>query len=63
MTRPTDLRSVPLAEVLPPLPGVLYVTMALGQWDALLAAAYAEGDVLLELDADERPARAYRREP
>ncbi len=63
MTRPSDLNVVPLAEVLPPRPGVLVVTMGAGQWDALLAAAYAEGDVLVEVDERERPVRAYRREP
>jgi hypothetical protein len=44
-------------------PGLVYVTMAAEQWDALLAAAYADGCVLLELDANEDPVRAYRREP
>jgi hypothetical protein len=61
--RPRDLNSVPLADVLPlgVKPGLLYVTMAAGQWDLLLAAAYDEGCVLLEVDASERPVRAYRR--
>ena len=62
MRRPDDLRVVPLAEVLPmgSQPGLFYVTMGPGQWDSLLAAAYAEGCVLLEMDGDERPVRAYR---
>ena len=34
--------------------------MAEGQWDAMLAAGYQAGVVLLELDDDERPVRAYR---
>jgi hypothetical protein len=55
---------VPLAEVLPmsAWPGLLYVTMGAGQWDGLLAAAYADGWVLLELDANEDPVRAFRKE-
>jgi hypothetical protein len=61
--RPTDLRVVPLADVLPmgARPGLLYVTMGPDQWDALLAAAYADGWVLLEVE-DKEPVRAYRRE-
>jgi hypothetical protein len=35
--------------------------MSVGQWDMLLAVAYDLGFVLLELDGDERPVRAYRR--
>lgn len=64
MKRPTDLHVVPLAEVLPigALPGVLYVTLGIGQWDALLAVAYADGYVLLEMDEKDEPVRAYRRE-
>ena len=61
MTRP-DLRSVPLAEVIPVRPRTLAVTMAQGQWDALLETAYCEGCLLLEVDSNERPVRAYRRE-
>jgi hypothetical protein len=40
---------------------VAYVTLSAGQWDDLLAAAYDDGWVLLELDDDEQPVRAYRR--
>jgi hypothetical protein len=57
-----DLRRIPLAEALPPRPG-LTVTMSPGQWDGLLAAAYDQGAVLLELDATETPIAAYRRQP
>ena len=60
MTRPEDLRAVPLAEVLPARPGALVVTMSPGQWDTVLASAYAEGCVLLEVDAHEQPVRAYQ---
>jgi hypothetical protein len=35
--------------------------MSEGQWDTILAAAYAAGWTLLELDDDEQPVRAYRR--
>jgi len=54
------LSEVPLASVWPPRPGVCYCTMSPGQWDGTLAGAYACGFVLLELDADEVPVRAYR---
>lgn len=55
-----DLRPFPLKRVTFTEP-VVYVTMSEGQWDPLLAAAYQQGCVLLELDADERLVRAYRR--
>ncbi len=60
-----DLRPFPLAEVLPlgSRPGQLVMTMAEGQWDGMLAGAYAAGFILLELDDDERPLRAYRKAP
>jgi hypothetical protein len=35
--------------------------MSRGQWDTLLQAAYDVGFVLVELDDDERPVKAYRR--
>lgn len=56
-----DLRPVPLTEVLPLRPGTLTVTMSEGQWDALLSASYEAGAVLLELDAQERPVRAFQK--
>jgi hypothetical protein len=57
-----DLRPFPLADVLPlgSHPGQQVVTMSEGQWDGLLSAAYQRGWILLELDDDERPVRAYR---
>jgi hypothetical protein len=60
-----DLHPVPLAEVWPPRPGnaILLITMGVGQWDATLLAAYEAGWVLLELDDDEQPVRAYRKAP
>jgi hypothetical protein len=57
-TRP-PLRQVPLADWWPPRSGRLSVTMSPGQWDPVLAAAYAIGAVLLELDHHERPVAAY----
>ena len=35
--------------------------MSIGQWDGLLEAAYDAGAVLLELDDNENPIKAYRR--
>ena len=37
--------------------------MSAGQWMGCLLGAYEAGFVLLELDAHERPVRAYQREP
>ena len=62
MTRP-DLHQIPLATAVPLRAGEVTITMSAGQWDGLLAGAYEAGFVLLELDAHERPVRAYQREP
>ena len=63
MKRPRDLNRIPLVEVLPlgknPM---LVITMGRKQWDEMLATAYADGWVLLEVDRSERPFAAYRRE-
>ena len=60
-----DLRPFPLAEAMAALlggsPSALIITMSIGQWDAALRAAYAQGWILLELDDDERPVAAYRK--
>jgi len=58
-----DLRPFPLVDVLPlwSHPGQLVVTMGEGQWDGLLSSAYELGWILLELDEDEKPVRAYRK--
>lgn len=60
-----DLRPIPLVEAMKALSGSVpqarLITMCPGQWDGLLAAAYAAGWILLEVDADERPVRAYRK--
>jgi hypothetical protein len=37
------------------------ITMSRGQWDKLLDSAYTSGHILLELDRNEKPVRAYRR--
>jgi len=60
MGRP-ELGVYPMASAWPPRPGVVTVTMSPGQWDALLDVAYRLGHVLVELDDDERPVRAYRK--
>jgi hypothetical protein len=56
---------MPLAEALSALsratPGTCVITMSTGQWDTLLAAAYADGWILLEVDDDERPVRAFQK--
>jgi len=54
------LAEVPLSTVWPPRPGQLTVTMSQGQWDAALEDAYESGFTLIEVDARERPRRAYR---
>jgi hypothetical protein len=58
-----DLHPFPLADVLllGSQPKQLVVTMAEGQWDGLLSAAYELGWILLELDEDETPLRAYKK--
>jgi hypothetical protein len=57
-----DLRPLPLAEALDFVARrERVITMAAGQWDDALAAAYEAGWVLLELDADEVPVRAYQK--
>jgi len=52
---------VNLDDVWPPLAGRVTMTMGEGQWDALLEAAYDQDCVLIEVDDDERPVRAYQR--
>ncbi|MFO0821639.1 MAG: hypothetical protein U0792_00605 [Gemmataceae bacterium] len=60
MKQPT-LNRVPLRDVVPLRPGTCYITLNPGQWDGTLAGAYEAGWVLLELDENEQPVRAYRR--
>jgi hypothetical protein len=61
--RRPKLREVPLADVLPLQPGVVYVTCSPGQWDHFLQVAYEANCVLLEVDEDEDLVAAYRRPP
>ena len=60
-----DLTPFPITDALNALsggvPGARIVTMGIGQWDALLANAYERGWILLELDDNEKPVRAYRK--
>ena len=59
-----DLSPYPLADAIAAMterrPAVI-VTMSVGQWDVFLSAAYDGGCILLELDDDEIPVRAYRK--
>jgi hypothetical protein len=42
-------------------PTGMVITMGEGQWDAMLAAAYQDGWILLEVDQHDRPVRAYKK--
>lgn len=53
-----DLTPYPLADA---LKAARVMTMSLGQWDAMLAAAYERGWILLEIDDNDVPVRAYRK--
>jgi hypothetical protein len=56
-----ELRPITLRDALLMQPGARIITMAVGQWDPTLSAAYEDGWILLELDEDEVPVRAYRK--
>jgi hypothetical protein len=58
MKRPV-LNEIPLVGIM--LKPSVIVTMSIGQWDGLLAAAYDGGAVLLEIDDNETPIKAYGR--
>lgn len=60
VTRPT-LRALPLVAAWPLRAGEVTITLSAGQWDAVLHASYDAGFILLELDDDERPVRAYQK--
>ncbi|HOD64857.1 MAG TPA: hypothetical protein PKO04_11385 [Smithellaceae bacterium] len=63
MKRP-ELNPVPIDEAMGVLLGyrpMCFITMSVGQWDAILQAAYDSGWMLLELDRREKPIRAYRK--
>lgn len=57
-----NLNEIPLSDALGVRP-LRIVTMSCGQWDTALAALYDAGWVLLELDEDEQPRRAFRKAP
>lgn len=64
MERPI-LNEAPLGEVISALMGgkrSVVVTMSIGQWDGFLQAAYDHGWNLLELDKNENPVQAYRKQ-
>ena len=60
-----DLRPFPLEDAIKALSGghsrARVMTMGTSQWDELLSAAYRDGWILLELNDDETPVRAYRK--
>lgn len=39
-----------------------FITMSRGQWDVLLLSVYNLGWILLELDDNEQPVAAYRKQ-
>jgi hypothetical protein len=59
-SRRPKLTELPLRDVWPPRPGLAYMTLSPGQWDATLQATYDLGYVLVEVDSRERPVKAYR---
>jgi hypothetical protein len=59
MKRP-KLNKIPLSDARPE-PGVVTLTMSVGQWDLLLEVGYNRGFTLLELDDNEIPVAAYRK--
>ena len=58
MKRP-KLNEINLKQVNIFAPGQATITMSIGQWDGLLESAYQKGFILLELDENEKPVRAY----
>ena len=54
-----ELNQVSMDEVFTK-PG-LVITMRKGQWDRTLKVAYDSGHVLLELNKNEKPVKAYRK--
>lgn len=59
-----DLKPFPLADALRIVPGRrrVMITMSEGQWDSILSAAYERGWILLELNDNEQPVRAFRKD-
>ena len=42
--------------------GVAMITMSEGQWDTMLQGAYEAGFIVIELDENEKPIRAFQGE-
>lgn len=64
MKRPV-LNEIPLDSAMSCLTGGksgTLMTMAPEQWDTLLLEAYENGWTILEVDTDEKPIRAFRKE-
>jgi hypothetical protein len=59
LIHPTVLNEIPLGGIFDKPQAI--ITMSTGQWDGILAAAYDNGWVLLELDDNEQPFKAYQR--
>ena len=59
MNRP-ELHEVPLSSAL--ASGSVNITMSAGQWDELLQYFYDAGNNLIEVDDNEVPVRAYRKQ-
>ena len=62
MKRP-ELNEVPLQDALQKIGknGTMMITMSVNQWDRYLEFSYQDGWILLELDDDEKPIRAFQR--
>ncbi len=63
MKRP-ELNEIPLHSAIAKLldgGGGLAITMSPGQWDALLDEGYNRNALLLEIDQNEQPVKAYQR--
>ena len=58
MERP-ELKEIPVDGVFDG--SSVIITMSRGQWDDFLQAAYNNGIILLEVDENEIPVKAYRR--
>ena len=59
MNRP-ELNEISLQDALSFKPGGT-ITMSQGQWDSMLQFAYEDNWILLELNDDEIPIKAYRK--
>ena len=60
MKRP-KLNEIDIKTKNPFAPGIATITMSIGQWDLLLQTAYDDNWILLELDDNETPVKAYRK--